>query len=375
MNNKISIGLLGCGVITQRTLRGLKAILDQHGGEISAVCDPSEQNRQAVAIECGNTKVQVFASYEQMLAESDCNIIFIATPIAMHYEQVRQALLAAKHVYCHKTLAETEQKCRELGELAAAQGCCLAASPGQILVPAYARTLELIKSGELGDIVTIDSGTEATAHRYEPERADEEPIEGKAFSWEWYHKEAKGGGPLDDMYVYHLALLTELFGGLDAASVRSKVATPVIEWKGRVIEADTPDAYAGVLSFGDVLATFRASFSSNTQHTSWGHLCIRGTKACLEIERRTTLEYTLLITPNDHPARVEKINAFDEQMVKTHGEEECHVLLDMAELVVAVKEQRQVRGATAENAARVAAGISLIKRSAANNGQWLASNN
>jgi len=124
-----------------------------------------------------------------------------------------------------------------------------------------------------------------------------------------------------------------------------------------------------------VFATFRASFSSNTQHTSWGHICIRGTKACLEIERKTTLEYTLFITPNDHPARIEKITAFDEQMVKTHGEEECHVLLDMAELICAVKEQRPVRGATADNAAQVAAGISLIKQSAVNNGQWLASHN
>ncbi len=365
---ELQVALLGCGVITRRTLPGLVEILKERRGRISAVCDPVETNRRAVARVCGDSDAREFADLGHLLSESQCNVVFVATPIGLHFEHVRRALDSGRHVYCHKTLADSPEKCESLAGLADANGLRLAASPGQTLLPAYARARNIVGAGELGDIVTIDAGTEAVPHRFESERAAESR---QPFSWEWYHKRGKGGGPLDDMFVYPLAFLTELLGDVTGAAARGRIMTRRIEWKGAVVEADALDCYAGVLGFGDVNATFRASFSANGRKVPWGTICIRGTNGCLEIEKRNDLSYRLHITPNAGVARVEDHDVFDAAESSRLGSVECHVLTDMAEHLSACLEERPVRGATAFNAARVARGLSLIAQSAEQNGAWV----
>ena len=371
MPEMLKVALLGCGVITQRTLPGLIEILRRRHGRISALCDPVESSRRATALGCGNSDVREYSDVGLMLNESDCNVVFIATPIGLHFDHARQALDAGRHVYCHKTLAESADQCDFLAKLADANGLRLAASPGQMLLPAYASARTIIAGGELGDIVSIDVGTEAAPHRYEPERAGETALNGRPFSWEWYHKRALGGGPLDDMFVYPLAFLTELLGDVTRVAARGRIVTRRIEWKGRVVEADVPDSYSGILEFGIVPATFRASFSANGRKVPWGTICIRGAESCLEIEKCNDLSYRLFITPNNRAPTIEHHEVFDSEEVGSRGPIECHVLTDMAEHLSACLEDRPVRGATAGNAARIAHGLALIRRSADRGGAWV----
>ena len=372
MGVELKVALVGCGVITQRTLSGLSAILKASRGFISALCDPVESNRRKVAHACGANKVAEYSDLDRLLYESDCDAVFIATPIGMHFEHVRKALNAGRHVYCHKTLATSAEACEELASLAEANGLTLAASPGQILLPAYARAQDLIVAKELGELVSIDAGTEAAPHRYEAERAGEDASTGLPFSWEWYHKWALGGGPLDDMFVYPLAFLTEVLGDVTRAAARGRIVCPRIEWHGRIVEADVPDSFAGLLEFGKVIATFRASFSANGRKVPWGTICIRGTKACLEIEKHDDASYRLYLTSNEGTERIEYHGAQLSGVDGGIGTTECHVLTDMAEFLSACCDNRPVRGATAENAARVAHGLSLVRQSADKGGAWTA---
>src|ERR1035437_8336285 len=48
------------------------------------------------------------------LLDSDVEAVLIATPIPTHYELARQALLAGKHVFVEKPLADTSLRAREL---------------------------------------------------------------------------------------------------------------------------------------------------------------------------------------------------------------------------------------------------------------------
>lgn len=368
MTNRTRIGILGCGVITQRTLPGLKAIMEPLGAEIAAICDLSEGNLDAIERGYHGDALSRYSSLDEMLGNGDIDVLMIATPISMHYDNVKAGLAAGCHVYTHKTLAPTLEQCDELGEIASANGLRLAASPGQILLPAYRRAREIIDSGELGTIVSIDAAAEAAAHRWEAERAHEDPEEGRAFSWEWYHSDARGGGPLDDMFVYPLAFLTEMLGDVTAAAVQGRLVTPNIEWKGRTVIADTPDSYTGVVNFNGVPATIRSSFSANSSRVPWGFIGIRGTDAGLEIEKMNDLEYRIYVTPNGGEARVEKLDVFDDRGAAIMGRAECHVLTDMRELLDAALHDREVEGATVANAARVARGMSLIKQSAADRG-------
>lgn len=371
MSVGLDVALLGCGVITQRTLPGLTALLNERGGRISALCDPVESNLRLVARACADRGVGEFLDLETLLRESDCGIVFVATPIGLHFDHVYQALQADRHVYCHKTLAHSADACAMLRALAADKGLKLAASPGQMLLGAYARARSVVDSGELGDIVSIDVGTEAVPHRFEPERAREKTEAGRPFSWEWYHKRSFGGGPLNDMFVYPLAFLTDLFGYVTRVAARGRLATPRIDWQGRVVEADAADSYGGILEFGEIAATFRASFSSSGRLVPWGAICIHGTKGCLEIEKRNDLSYRLHLSPNGCMPTVECYEVFGGGEVERFGSVECHVLTDMAELLSACSDDRQVRGATAENAIRVAHGLALIERSAELGGTWV----
>ena len=371
MSVKLKVALLGCGVITQRTLPGLIAVLNERHGRISALCDLVASNRRAVAGACGNSEAREYSDLRLMLGETDCNVVFVATPVGLHFEHARQALQAGRHVYCHKTLADSPDKCDFLAAMAETKGLRLAASPGQTLLPAYARAREIVEAGELGDLVSVDAGTEAAPHRHESERARETAQTHARFSWEWYHRRGMGGGPLDDMFVYPLAFLTQLMGDVTRAAARGRLVTPRIKWKGAVVEADALDSYAGILEFGEVSATFRASFSANARKTPWGTICIRGTNGCLEIEKRNDLSYRLYITPNNASARIEYHEAFDSEDSCRYGSVECHVLTDMAEHLSACLEERPVRGATARNAARVASGLSLIRKSADQDGAWV----
>lgn len=363
MIENIKVGILGCGVISRRTLPGLCHTLQKIGGRVSALCDVSDANVDQAAALCPDPAgVQRFSTEETFLSRGEIDAVIVATPIAMHAANVRRALQSGRHVYCHKTLAESAEACLGLGELADARALRLAASPGQTLLLAYARAIELVRVGEIGEIVSVDASAEATSHRYEPERRSENPPPNRPFSWEWYHRADTGGGPLDDMLVYPLAFLTELFDSpAHRAFIHSRLVVPEIDWQGRTVPADAPDSYAGLLLFGDVPVTVRASFSANATRVPWGFVSIRGARGTLEVEKCSDLQYRLYVTPNDGAARCEDYSVFSESEVAAIGCAECHVLVDMAELLHAVAEDRPVKGATAANAARIAATIELIK--------------
>jgi len=370
VNKSIRLGILGCGVITQRTMTGLLALLEEFDGEIVGLCDPNDASVAATADLAAGHSPRRFETLEAMSAEATA--IIVATPIRMHFDNVRTAIDAGCHVYTHKTLAPTEAQCLELAGAATRAERKLVCSPGQLLLPAYRRALAIIESGELGEIMSVDAAAEASPHRYEAERADEAPGEGQPYSWEWYHRESLGGGPVDDMFVYPLAFLVPVFGRANRAAVHARIVETSIEWGGRTIQADTPDVYAGYMQFGSVASTMRTSFSSNTSRISWGMITIRGSRACLEIDKRNDLEYRLYVTPNGGKKREEDCNVFEPAAAERFGRAECHVIRDMRELFEAIHNDRLVEGASAENAAAVAAAISLMKKSAASGGALIA---
>lgn len=78
---------------------------------------------------CSRTKTKVLESSKKwncigwldstkMLENPKVEIVFIASPIGVHYKMARDALLAGKHVWCEKPLTCNDQHTRELVQLA-----------------------------------------------------------------------------------------------------------------------------------------------------------------------------------------------------------------------------------------------------------------
>ena len=100
-------------------------------------------------------KLPLFSAYEQLLI--DCDAVFIYSSSQYHYEQVKLALYHHKHVLCESPLALTVDQWSELKSLAIEENVVLMDSLKTAYSTAYYRLLLMVKSGIIGEVVSVDS--------------------------------------------------------------------------------------------------------------------------------------------------------------------------------------------------------------------------
>jgi predicted dehydrogenase len=103
------------------------------------------------------TTVRPTDSYDAVLGDPAVAAVAIATPAATHFDLVRSALEAGKHVLVEKPLTPTVAEGEKLAALAADSGLVLMCDHTYCYTPAVQRIRELIRGGEIGDIQFIDS--------------------------------------------------------------------------------------------------------------------------------------------------------------------------------------------------------------------------
>ena len=96
-------------------------------------------------------------SFDEVLADPEVAAVAIATPAATHFELVRAALEAGKHVLVEKPLTASSAEGEKLTALARQSGLVLMCDHTYCYTPVVQRIRELIHSGELGEIQFIDS--------------------------------------------------------------------------------------------------------------------------------------------------------------------------------------------------------------------------
>ena len=92
------------------------------------------------------------AGHLQLLADPEVDVVYVATPHGQHFDIVRAALENGKHVLCEKALTITSAETRALIELARTKGLFLMEAVWARFVPGFQRALEIITSGEIGEI-------------------------------------------------------------------------------------------------------------------------------------------------------------------------------------------------------------------------------
>ncbi|MEP6857632.1 MAG: Gfo/Idh/MocA family oxidoreductase [Gemmatimonadales bacterium] len=93
------VALVGCGRISKNHFEAIDKI---DGLELVAVSDADPERAKRAGLEW---KVPYFSSYEKMLAESNADVVTIATPSGLHPEQGIAAAKAGKHVVMEKPMA------------------------------------------------------------------------------------------------------------------------------------------------------------------------------------------------------------------------------------------------------------------------------
>ena len=95
---------------------------------------------------------KILDNWQDAVADPDIDLIDICLPDNMHYEVAKAALLAGKHVFCEKPLAETAAEARELANIAREKGLITRVGHAFPRNPVHDLAKEIIEAGEIGEI-------------------------------------------------------------------------------------------------------------------------------------------------------------------------------------------------------------------------------
>ncbi len=142
------VGLAGLGYWGPNLARNFDEL-----AELAWLCDLSDEQRERFASRYPEARLT--ADFDEMLADDSLEAVIVATPVVTHAELAKRALEAGKHVLVEKPPALTGTEVEELVATAEEQSRVL--MPGHLLLyhPGVARLKELIRSGELGDVLYV----------------------------------------------------------------------------------------------------------------------------------------------------------------------------------------------------------------------------
>jgi predicted dehydrogenase len=279
--SKIGLGVVGGGTIALRVLRHLVQPDLANRVSLTAICDPVAERARAAAEKFGIARW--FSDYQDLLACNEVEAVTIASPIHFHFEQVRQALLASKHVHCNKTMATTAGEAKELTRLARERKLRLVPSPGEMLRPHNQYIREVIRRGDIGTLCWAVCGAAfGTYHEDERERQGNDILSNIDPSW-YFRK--PGGGPLYDMTVYSLTALTGILGSVLRVTALSGTRVKEREFRSKMVTCDADDNTVMLLDFGNNLFAFAYGTAAGrvTQGFAGSYFGMRGSIVGLTI--------------------------------------------------------------------------------------------
>lgn len=100
-------------------------------------------------------EARILQDWRAAIADPDINLVDICLPDNMHYDVAKAALLAGKHVFCEKPLADTAKQARELAGIAKEKGVITRVGHAFPRNPVHDLAKEIIDAGDIGDIKTF----------------------------------------------------------------------------------------------------------------------------------------------------------------------------------------------------------------------------
>jgi predicted dehydrogenase len=152
-SSALRIGILGAANIAPPAL--IKPALYNQDVIISAIA--ARDGKRAEAYAKKHKIARWFNSYEQLIEDPDIDAIYIPAPNGLHYKWAVKALEAGKHVLCEKPVTSNAKEAEELASIALKHKRVLMEAAHSFHHPALIRAREIIRSGEIGDIVEVSA--------------------------------------------------------------------------------------------------------------------------------------------------------------------------------------------------------------------------
>ena len=146
------IGIIGCGGIAKKmaaTLGKMKEV------QRYAVASRNQEKAQAFANEWGFEKA--YGSYEELANDPQVDLIYIATPHAMHYDNARMCIEKGKPVLCEKAFTANARQAEELLSFAHEKKVFITEAIWTRYMPLSLTIQDLLKKGVIGTPYTLSA--------------------------------------------------------------------------------------------------------------------------------------------------------------------------------------------------------------------------
>lgn len=220
---------------------------------VTAIASRSLERATEVAKSLGID--QAYGSYGQLLNDPEIDAIYIPLPNHLHAEWSIAAVTAGKHVLCEKPIAMSVAEAEQMVAAADDAGVILREAFMYQFHPTWRRAKELVDTGEIGDVVAVD-----TWFSY----FNDDP--GNIRNILEY-----GGGALMDIGCYCIHLSRLIFGSEPTGTKATVRRDP---------DSGVDIATAGILEFGEKFSTFTCSTRAEPDQ----RVDIYGTEGRLRIE-------------------------------------------------------------------------------------------
>lgn len=142
------LGIVGDSYLVSKIVRESQFV---NGMQVVGVCSSYDQ----ILDDDLKVIVPLYTNYEEFLDQ--CNAVYVLTSPKHHFETIRKALEKGKHVICESPVTTSVEQWSELSKLAKEKGCVLMDGIKTAYSLAYNRMILLVKTGKIGDILSVDA--------------------------------------------------------------------------------------------------------------------------------------------------------------------------------------------------------------------------
>jgi glucose-fructose oxidoreductase len=238
---KVRYAVVGLGHIAQVAVLPAFAHA-KHNSQLTALVSDDYEKLEQLGGRYGVSATYSYEQYEACLRSGNVDAVYIALPNHMHCEYAVRAAEAGVHVLCEKPMAVSEQECADMIAAAEQNHTKLMVAYRLHFERANLSTVELARSGKLGELRIFDSV-------FCMDIRDENNIRLSPLHM--------GGGTVYDLGIYCINAARYLFGD----EPTEVVAVSVNNGEPRFQNGD--EMTHAILRFpGDRIATFTSSFGA-----------------------------------------------------------------------------------------------------------------
>lgn len=236
MKKKYKWGILAPGKMSAKFTQSLQLL---ENAELYAVGSRDSRRAKEFAEKFGFRKH--YGSYEELTADPELDIVYVASPHSFHHEHVLLCLKNRKAVICEKALALNSYEVKDMIDNAARQKVFFMEALWPPFQPIYRKTREILQGGEAGKLLHMNARFAFQAP-YDPED--------RKFNL------SLGGGSLLDIGIYpvidalyFIGVPSEILAKASFAESGSEISISIIF---RYDDGRMADIYSSFLTGGGI---------------------------------------------------------------------------------------------------------------------------